>query len=874
MLGQVAIHTGCSCIRTTPVRAILVLCTVFAAGVEGAVLEEIVVTAQKREQSLQDVPLSIVTVSGDKISAAGIRDLAELSSYVPNLTIGRSAVNTEIRIRGIGSSNNRGFEQSVGMFTDGIYMGRGRQYRSPLFDVERVEVLRGPQGILLGKNTVAGAINLVTRSPQPGAPVSGEISARFEPKFGAREFAGSVEGAFGDNAAGRFAAKYIRSDGYVENRHIGRDEPALDALSVRGTLAWNVSDSVDLNLKVGRSSFDEQGSPANIKLFDFVDDPLSGFDNVGFGLVNAGLANPEFDSSAGPYKVWRDNGGPGSSRSAMFSDFGKRDERNDTDSSVSVLTIGWSTGAGTLTAVTGYAEYQTSDGADVDFLPIQLIDRSDDHEFSQFSQELRFATKGSEGFDYVIGAYFESQGLEMAGRVSIDGTIGDLAPIALGGAPTLFIDGVFSLSNPTLAHVALYRTGHFQQDAEDFSLFVEGNYSFTDSFTASLGLRYSVVEKEARKALFLSASSLDLLSGGMVNGPDIPLDPGDDVSGGIDVEDLWSAAFGTINHDIRDTRSENHLSPSIKLMWNATDSIMLFASYTEGFKAGGFNATDDLPFDSDTGQALGFEYKDEYARSTELGFKSSLASGAVRLNGNLYMTDFDDLQVSAFTGTSYTVGNAASVEVRGIEADLEWAASDNLRIGVSIAYLDHEYRDFRTAGCTQAQIAELGGTYLAELAAGTPANSIGASSGLCTITSVPATPVSPVGLPIRPVMSQDLGGRRGEYAPEWSGNVFLTHEFQPTSSLSLSTNVDILWSQEFFLNEDLDPGTLQGSYTRVNLRVGVSGANDRWEVFVFGNNLTDEVIYGAAVDTPLITGSFTGYVQSPRSVGAGARISF
>ena len=149
-----------------------------------AQLEEVIVTAQKRAESLQDVPISISTVSGEKIQDNTILNFSALADFIPSLHIAEASVNTNIYMRGIGSGNNRGFEQSVGMYLDGVYLGRGRQYRSALLDVERVEVLRGPQGTLFGKNTVAGAINITSASPVVGEGASGEINVSIEENGG------------------------------------------------------------------------------------------------------------------------------------------------------------------------------------------------------------------------------------------------------------------------------------------------------------------------------------------------------------------------------------------------------------------------------------------------------------------------------------------------------------------------------------------------------------------------------------------------------------------------------------------------------------------------------------------------------------------
>ncbi|HEY7775048.1 MAG TPA: TonB-dependent receptor plug domain-containing protein, partial [Kineobactrum sp.] len=190
-----------SIFRKAPLVAAIALVT--AAPLSHAqLLEEVIVTAQKRAQSLQDVPISVSAIQGSKIQSAGIPNMQALSDYVPNLYIAAASVNTNIYMRGVGSGNNQGFEQSVGMYIDGVYMGRGRQYRAGFMDLERIEVLRGPQGTLFGKNTVAGAINIITASPTPGEAASGSVSVAGESNNG-RLVEGFVQGSLSDTFAAR-----------------------------------------------------------------------------------------------------------------------------------------------------------------------------------------------------------------------------------------------------------------------------------------------------------------------------------------------------------------------------------------------------------------------------------------------------------------------------------------------------------------------------------------------------------------------------------------------------------------------------------------------------------------------------------------------
>ena len=222
-----------------------------------AQLEEVIVTAQKRAENLQDVPISISTVSGEKIQDNTILNFSALADFVPSLHIAEASVNTNIYMRGIGSGNNRGFEQSVGMYLDGVYLGRGRQYRSALLDVERVEVLRGPQGTLFGKNTVAGAINITSASPVVGEGASGEINVSIEENGGSIT-EGFIQGG-GETFAARVAIRGRETDGYVYNAFLDQDEGATDEFGGRVTLVWEPSDTFSANLKYTYMERDRDG---------------------------------------------------------------------------------------------------------------------------------------------------------------------------------------------------------------------------------------------------------------------------------------------------------------------------------------------------------------------------------------------------------------------------------------------------------------------------------------------------------------------------------------------------------------------------------------------------------------------------------------
>ena len=239
-------------------KSLLALAISASAGaVNAAILEEIVVTSQQRAESLQDVPVSVAAVTAEKISNAGIVDLQGLSELVPNFTINETALATTVTIRSISSGINPGFEQSVGIYNDGIFYGRDKLARIPMMDMERVEVLRGPQGILFGKNSIAGAVSQV--SAKPTDEFEGSITALYEPDHGEQDLRFVLSGPISDGVSGRIAILDRTLDGYVVNTVSAQDEQQEEEQVIRASLRWDVNEDVTANLKVSRSAFETIG---------------------------------------------------------------------------------------------------------------------------------------------------------------------------------------------------------------------------------------------------------------------------------------------------------------------------------------------------------------------------------------------------------------------------------------------------------------------------------------------------------------------------------------------------------------------------------------------------------------------------------------
>ncbi|MGI9284118.1 MAG: TonB-dependent receptor, partial [Pseudomonadales bacterium] len=239
----------------------------FCAGILGAVgasaqeqllLEEVVVTAQKRAESLSDVPISVNVMSGEKIAQAGITNLNDLSDFVPNLTMNQTGIGTNIAIRGISSGINPAFEQSVGMYIDDIYYGRSQLARVPYLDPDRVEILRGPQPILFGKNAIAGAISMATKRTSLEG-LEGFVQAEYNFDQETKDLQFGVNIPMGETVAGRIAGLYRDTEGYYENSTLSRDESANEEWVIRGSFMFEPTDELSLLLKLETGEFDTEG---------------------------------------------------------------------------------------------------------------------------------------------------------------------------------------------------------------------------------------------------------------------------------------------------------------------------------------------------------------------------------------------------------------------------------------------------------------------------------------------------------------------------------------------------------------------------------------------------------------------------------------
>jgi len=631
-----------------------------------AVLEEVIVTAQKRAENLQDVPVSVSVVQGALIAQNSIRDLEEMAAFVPNLSINQGPSVTSIYIRGLGSGDNQGFDQSVGLFVDDVYAGRSRQFTAPFLDVENVEVLRGPQGTLFGKNTIAGAMTIT--SARPTDALTGSLLISYETEFESSTVEGMVSGPLTDEISARVALKHADYKGFVYDTLRDRYEPENEQSVGRIMLQWQPAErELDALLKYERGSTDLTGRSSR--------------------LVNVGDWEPLFRERDPNYSLGN------YSRSVSAPEF------NNTDNQSLTLTISGAVGEYELTSITGYSEYEFEDGTDIDFSPIEVGLLRIPQEFEQLSQELRRTSPPGDHIDCIAGLYYLNNDLQSQWRLSS----------SFRGAAGGPIDDIPFELVPDMGFRKL-----FDQQSETYAAFASLNWYLTDTLTFNVGLRYTRETKDASRELeFTDYSTLidfeEALSPAQQSIATVALQSRD-----------------IFEHTIDRTRDIDKYSPALKLRYQWNDDVMIYASASQAFKSGGFNEAgnkgDDLleytydrtnPLLAAIGvdpegdlQPAPFEFDEEEAIAFEVGVKSTLLNGRGTLNAALFHTRYDDLQISNFVGSGLVVTNAAEAISQGLEVDSRFAISPNLMMDVSFAYLDASYENYPDATCTIAQTTD------------------------------------------------------------------------------------------------------------------------------------------------------------------------
>ena len=734
-------------------------------------LEEVVVTATKRAVGMQDVPIALSVMSGDRMEAYGVESLTDIAQFMPNVHINEAAAGDQIFIRGIGSGVNYGFEQSVGTFVDGIYFGRGQASRTAFLDVARVEVLKGPQSTLFGKNTIAGAINITTE--RPGDEFEGRIQATAVPEFDGWSSTLTLSGPITDTIGLRVVGKRLETDGWVDNKFLG-EKPTMEDTVGRAVLTWAPTDTLDLMFKYESGKSRNEGKNQMISVA------------TPFAVGRYQAADPNFKASFGYDASVANVGG-------IRSDT----DKHDSDWDIGTFTAEWALGEHTLKATTGYIDYKFDNYLDSDYGPLAFLGRGRNETHEQWSQELLWSSPAGETIEYLVGAYYQTEELKHY----------------------RYTDAILSAAGIGTGSLDATGTGDFNQDTDTYSAFTQVTWGFTDYMRVIAGIRYSDDSKKFSKSSVTNdpfTTTQNTTLGGIYDAVlNFSTDHEFNSQGATVCKGL--AYVCTYYPDFDNERQEDHWTGDLTLQWDVSDDTMLYAKVGNGYKAGGFDE------DNSRGNLETAEYEDEEVISYELGSKMDLLDGRARFNSAVFLSNFDNVQVSTFDGNAgFNVGNAAKSEVYGVEMDGQYLITDDLTFSAAVAYLDASYDSFPNAACNEPQVVDW-------IAAGN-------SRASCT---------------------QDLSGKELQFAPEWSANLSLDYTTYIGDSLELRLGADAMYSDDYQVANDLDPVLQQDAFWKFDARIQLLSTNDTWSVAILGRNLTDEKTTYWGNDVPLAGQGFS-----------------
>ncbi|MEH6583337.1 MAG: TonB-dependent receptor [Halioglobus sp.] len=704
-----------------------------------SLMEEIVVTARKREQNLQDVSVSVMALPENLLKDAFLTDAEDLTQLVPSLNMQKSGAprGSSFNIRGIGTQSfSSGVEPSVSTVLDGVVLGRSGMAFMQLLDIERVEVLRGAQGTLFGKNSTAGVVHMITQQPSDEFTASVSATAIEDDRAKAGF---TVSGPAGDTLGYRLTGFYNRDEGYVDNVYNGKTLNEKDDWSLRGKLRWDPTDNLTLSWS---SDFSETEGDCCVNTLRSID-PYPAVPPNNQAQVDGLL------DTLDPVQPSEDN----IEVNHNFPDTLK------VEGSGHALTVDWAIGSHTLTSITAFRDWEQQQSADADYLPEHFfeVSQTGHTEQEQWTQELRLTSAADRTITYVAGLYFFDQTIERSfDRFVFDGNA----------------------------------TSDFQVDSLNYAAFGEANWNINDDWRLVLGARYTRDELE----FDFQRSSGSALQ------PEIPF--------------------------FTDEVDESDLSGKLALEWNATEDMLLYASFVQGYKGPAFNITTGST--AENTQAVDPETSDSF----ELGMKSNWFDNRLILNVTVFHTEYEDFQAQATESIlildengnpvdndgngkpdeqfSFILTNVGEVTSEGIEIDFMAQPTENLSLFGGVAFIDAKIDSYENGPCSFGQ--EFRGV---------------GYRGQTTCGDSPA--------------NQDLSGGALPFSPDWkltlAANYVIGLDTMPFD-LILKANYRI--QDDILYAIDQDRYQVQESYDVLDASVMLRDKDDHYSVSLFVKNALDE----------------------------------
>lgn len=723
-----------------------------AAAESAGPVGDIIVTAERRAGNLQQTPLSVTAVTAETLQAAGVAVINDLAATVPNLTSTtgpQGSADANFFVRGVGQfdfiiTNDPG----VGLYVDGVYLGRTVGAMLDSGDIERVEVLRGPQGTLFGRNTLGGAINIVSRQPDPRA-FSGNVTAL----YGSRdriELAGAINAPIGEDSALRVSGFLREQDGFARNPVTGDLFGATDRYGGRAQLRLGLASNLTIDLSADYSL--DRSNPAPSVTRAIVPAPF--FPPAALGDV--------FDPG-NFYRTFASN---------------SPEARNETYGFSGTVTL--ELGNATLKSITAYRELDSFSTSDPDGTRFRLYDQEVATRQNQFSQELQIAGDALGGrLGYLLGGYFFREDAEQVLDLCF-------APISDPGAAPFAACNTWTQGNAQLT--------------KSYAVFGQARYEVLDGLSVTLGGRYTWDEK-------------DIVSNQFFDFRPQAVGPGAVFGFGLPPELIGQRIVLPIVTNLADSASFEEFTPKVGVEYQASRDAFFFASYSQGFRAGGFNGRLILP------QASVPSYAPDTNDTFEVGFKTDWLDRHLRVNGTLFYSQYKDIQQTIVDPeVQFRVANAGDATLKGFELETVIVPTDGFRIDAAVGYTDSQFEN------------------------------------------VPAT-VGPI------------NGNRLPFSPEWTVSVAAQYDIV-TAAGTFTPRVDYRLQSEVFFTAFNLPLERQESYGLLNARLTWTDPAERLNLAVYALNLTDEEYFTFGQDALATQGVAYSYLGRPREFGVTAGVRF
>lgn len=835
-------------------------------------LEEIVVTATKRSENLQNVPVAVSAISSSQLQSKGVFETSDLNASMPNLQVsspyGQQQPNFSLRGVGVGTEFNANAASPVGVYVDEVYQAFRSSHGQQLYDLEQIEVVRGPQGTLYGRNTTGGAVNFITRKPAlKGANGYATFGYGNYNRFNAE---GAIELTPVEDKVGiRLAGTYVNSDPYVHNRlaagnntaaafglsglnkNTGRDPGGVESYGFRGSLRFKPIDTLDITLKgyfakaVGGTETPlPTGQSANSDVINYQSPNfLLGALFTALGPSGAGLVPASYSQSSrglGLNEIEADTVGEATTRA----EGGVLTIKADLSDHLKLVSVsGYDSGL--------YQQSQT----DCDASPLRLCSIGYKSSFHAFNQDFRFDYSNGP-FKMILGAFYGKDSITADNTPDFFNSLSDVR--AAVGLPASYFNPAGGFNGAGLSATSLptgiRATQHFKQERESWAVYGEGSYEITPTVKLTAGLRYTsdtnkfmdgitTYYDDAGTARMLTVSNFDDPALGNV----YFLQPVRDELGNVVIPSFQGLGV-PVPGGLERRGSSKKVSGRAILDWKPIDGVMMYASYSRGYRAGTFN-----------GLAYGnsnqvYFVRPEEVNAYEVGFKTRFMDNRLQINGSLFYYDYKGQQGQVVDSTATANLIALDGSLKGAELDIQFAATDRLKLSASLGLLDSKYKDYAQAACAAKNLAGL----------------FPAQDGSCVQSSGG---------------NVSVGGNPFPYAAKSSINLAFDWEPIDLGGGKITLHGDAAYTGHFYYDSFADysraglPNVAsgkfklgEGDYWLLNARAGWS--NERFSIAVWGKNLTDRVYYPFGISIENLFGNGYRVRAMPRTYGVEASVKF